>query len=618
LRTFPDRNGEVDMTQPALPPNPRRRVLIAGAEALFFLGLALYSVWPLPTEFRTSLPQATESVATVPLFNLWTIWWNADRLAHRCSGYWDAPIFYPTPATFAFSEPQPVSMAVAPLVWLNDTPVAAYNSYLILSLVLNGCAGAWLVRQIGGSRWAGLAGGAMLLMLPFVHWQLGVLQLVPVWGVLWTIGALREFGLQPGVRRSVMAGAALGLTYLSCAYHGLFLILLLVGAGPWLFGRNLWNWRTPVKLMPGAVVCLLLVAPVLTKQREIIRKFEFERTAEIITTLSAEAGDYSVTPWPQLLPGGDFADPERRPYWQLGPGNVKWLLAAVGVIIGLVNRRLRLWTAFAISFTALAVLLSLGLKFKIGAWIPYQLLIDWFPGMAQVRNVFRFALFAQIMTAVLAAQGLEAVTPVRWKSVLAWWRGRGKQRDSGVEKPAEPASEPSVGRAWAVTGAILTLLAGGMAALEVRPPRQVLFHLPPLEDNTGWISWLKQNTPPEAVVACLPFPTGVTVDDYQETTLWMTWGSCHRRRMVNGYSGFFPPPYMTLKPKMDYFPDPASLDELATMGVGYCVIRYSSVDPAAWGRMFTQFSSRLKPRHWDERAGVGIFELVNDVPESSD
>src|SRR5262249_36901200 len=154
--------------------------------------------------------------------------------------------------------------------------------------------------------------------------------------------ALRAFGLEPGIKRGLFVGAALGMTYLSCAYHGLFLILLLIGAGPWLFGRNLWNWRMPLKLFPGAVVCLLLVSPVLVRQRAIIRKFEFERTAEVITTLSVEAGDYSVTPWPQLLPGGDFADPERRPYWQLSPGNIKWLLAAAGVVIGLVERRLRL------------------------------------------------------------------------------------------------------------------------------------------------------------------------------------------------------------------------------------------------------------------------------------
>jgi hypothetical protein len=587
----------------------RRRVVAVGAEILFFLGLTLYSVWPLATEFRTALPQATESVATVPLFNLWTIWWNADRLAHRCSGYWDAPIFYPTPGTFAFSEPQPATFAVAPLVWMNGTPVAAYNAYLVLSLVLNGCAGAWLARQVTGSRWSGLTGGAMLLMLPFVHWQLGVLQLVPIWGVLWTIGALRAFGLEPSVTRGLCLGAALALTYLSCAYHGLFLILLLIGAGPWLMGRNLWNWRTPIRLVPGAVVCLALVAPVLHKQREIVHKFDFERTADIITLLSAEAGDYSVTPWPQLCAFGDFADPERRPYWHLSPGNLKWALAALGALLGLLDRRLRLWTVFAISFTALAMLLSFGLKLKIGTFIPYQALINWFPGMAQVRNVFRFGLFAQIMIALVAAQGLDVFSPLRWKTMLQSWRGRGTPPASA----GDPAVEPVVGRGWIAVGAVLTLCIGAIAALEVRPARQNLFRLPAIEENTGWISWLQHNTPPQAVIACVPFPPGVTVDDYQETTLWMTWGSCHRRRMVNGYSGYFPPPFMTLMPKMAFFPDLASLDELASMGVEYCVIRYAQVDPQAWGRIFTHFSLRLKPRHWDEKAGVGVFELVGDV-----
>ena len=72
--------------------------------------------------------------------------------------------------------------------------------------------------------------------------------------------------------------------------------------------------------------------------------------------------------------------------------------------------------------------------------------------------------------------------------------------------------------------------------------------------------WTRPETTTAKQVAQNPV-VSFTVDDYAETTLWMYWGSFHRRRMVNGYSGFFPPPYMNLKPKMDYFPDPASLDE---------------------------------------------------------
>ncbi len=606
--------GNVDPHLPLSSRPFRRRVVLTATEFLFFFALALFSTWPLAKAIPSALPVGTEGVATVPLFNLWTVWWNADRLAHGLEAYWNAPIFYPTEGTFAFSEPQPVSLAVAPLVWMNRAPVAAYNSYLLLSLTLNGWLGGWLVRDVTGRRASGLAGGAMLLMLPFIHWQLGVLQLVPIWGVLWTIGALRRFPAEPRVSRALSLGAALAATYLSCAYHGLFLILLLLGSGGWLLGRNLWSWRALVRLVPGVLLCLALVFPVLKKQREIIRKFEFERTADIIITLSADAGDYSVTPWPQLWRSRDFADSERRPWWFLGPGNVKLLLAGLGIVIGLIDRRLRWWTLFAVTFTALAVVLSLGLKFKLGTWIPYQLLVDRFPGMAQVRNVFRFALFAQLMVAVLAAQGLELISPVRWREICADWR-RPARLDSEGGAPAETTAAPPAKHGWKLAGAALALLVGGVAAVEVCPASQRLFDLPAPEENAGWTSWLAQNTPPEAVLACVPFPPGATVDDYQETALWMYWGAFHRRRMVNGYSGFFPPEFMKLKPTMDFFPDPQSLDALEAAGVGYCVARHKSIDPVVWDRLVNRFPDRLKPRYWDEKAGVGVFELVGAEAE---
>ena len=97
----------------------------------------------------------------------------------------------------------------------------------------------------------------------------------------------------------------------------------------------------------------------------------------------------------------------------------------------------------------------------------------------------------------------------------------------------------------------------------------------------------------------------------------MNWGALHHRRMVNGYSGFFPPPYMDLKPKMDNFPDLASLDELEELGVRYCVVRRKSVDGAVWRRILNLFPARLKPLYWDEKADVGIFELVGGSDDST-
>ena len=40
-----------------------------------------------------------------------------------------------------------------------------------------------------------------------------------------------------------------------------------------------------------------------------------------------------------------------------------------------------------------AFLLSLGPRLSLAGWSPYVLLMDWYPGMAQARNVYRFAVF---------------------------------------------------------------------------------------------------------------------------------------------------------------------------------------------------------------------------------
>jgi len=586
----------------------RHRLAIGAAEFLLFLAAALYSVWPLPAEFGTSLPLGTEAVATVPLFNLWTLAWNADRLTHGFSGYWNAPIFYPTQSTFAFSEPQPVSLVVAPVVWLRETPIAAYNTYLVLSLAMNGWMAARLIRQVTANYWAGLTGGAAMVMLPFIHWQLGVLQLIPIWGVLWVIGAMRRFSQEPGIVSGLSWGAALAITYLSCAYHGLFLIVVLIGSGWWWMGRNLFHWRVPLQIIPGVALCLVLVAPVLQQQRVVMREFAFTRPADMITSLSADLGDYTSTPWRQTLPIRDFADPARRPYWHLGPGYIKLLLAVTGIIVGLIDRRLRRWTLFGITFVTVAVLLSLGLRLKIGTWVPYQILIDWFPGMAQARNVFRFALFAQIMIVLLAAQGLEILSPERWRE--CWqWRCRRAAARAGNAALIEPAPIP---RPWWFWQVAVTILVGGAAALEIRPAPQSLLSLPSLELNLGWIDWLKQNTESADVIACVPFPHGYSVEDYQGTAYWMYWALFHRRPMVNGYSGFFPDKYLTLKDKMEKFPDEASVRDLWVLGTRYVVLHRHNIDRRPWRRLVVKYATRLRRVYWDPNVEIGIFELTED------
>ena len=67
---------------------------------VLYLLVALVQTAPLAVHLRTSIPFGNDTVPTIARLNLWTLWWNADRLRHGYRGYWDAPIFYPERFSF--------------------------------------------------------------------------------------------------------------------------------------------------------------------------------------------------------------------------------------------------------------------------------------------------------------------------------------------------------------------------------------------------------------------------------------------------------------------------------------------------------------------------------------
>ena len=81
------------------------RLVPAVVPAAVCLLAAVAATWPLLPSIARALPLGTEHEATVPLFNLWTLWWDADRVPHGFLGLWNAPIFHPLEGTFTFSAP---------------------------------------------------------------------------------------------------------------------------------------------------------------------------------------------------------------------------------------------------------------------------------------------------------------------------------------------------------------------------------------------------------------------------------------------------------------------------------------------------------------------------------
>jgi hypothetical protein len=132
--------------------------------------------------------------------------------------------------------------------------------------------------------------------------------------------------------------------------------------------------------------------------------------------------------------------------------------------------------------------------------------------------------------------------------------------------------------------------------------------VPDVASQQGWIGWLREHADEVRVLAQLPFPAGPSVRDYEGETWAMYWSLFHGRRLVNGYSGFFPPSYLELKSRMQSFPDAESLAALRSRGVTHVVAGEAFVERS---RQLSESaaSEYLELAFHDEVAHVSVFRL---------
>jgi hypothetical protein len=580
------------MTGPTLD-SRRRPWLRILAAWLVCAGVAGAVTWPLVTQLGSTVPMGGEKVATVPLLNLWTVWWNADRAAAGFRGYWDAPIFYPTPRTFIFSEAQPTTLVVAPLVWLTGRPALGYNVYLLATLTLNGGLTFHLLRRCGLRDVPALLGGVLTQTLPYVGWQLGVLQLAQLWPAVWMLWGIVRWIEWPRWRTALEIGVVFAVTYASCNYYGLYAAMLLPPTGLWLLRRPVFTLRSLGQVGLAGLLAAALMGPIVWLQRHTAAEHDWQREELQVIGLSAHLRDYTDTPWPQWLDRWEIPAEYRTNVWVLGPGWLKLITAVLGLLLGLVLSGQRRWTLAVLTLGGLALLLSLGPSFELWGLSPYRGLRQFVPGFGQTRSPFRFAVFVQLAVVWLCAGGLHRLHPGAWWPAVAERCGRWRGLASGL--------------AW-----LPMLVLGGVLLAETRPPRQRLHPIPGPQELPLWVEFVRDETPVGAPLICLPVALGTSVRDYEPEATWMFWGTHHRRPLLNGYSGYFPESYVTLNSELDHFPR-QGVPRALQMGA-----RYAAVDRE-------RFSESLLARHpatkdwvWlfsDGPGGVDIYQLP-DPPDA--
>lgn len=518
------------------------RLLARLAPAALCLLAAIVATWPLLPSIASALPLGTEHEATVPLFNLWSLWWDADRVPHGFLGLWNAPIFHPLEGTFTFSEPMLLQgVTLSPLWWMGAPPAAIYNLAILLTLVCNGLATRSLARALGAPRGAALLAALAGVTLPYTAKVLGVLPVLPLFGTIWALAALVRFGEEGGWRPAALAVLSFAAQFLAGEQMALLSLPFLLLAGLVALAEQRFRARPVAMLGALAILGALVLSPIARTVSSFHEKYGFTRSEEVVAALSAQARDFTTRPSSSRLAFPPREDSYAGDTGGLFPGFLLLGLGAAGAWLGWRQGERRLWIVCLLACAAIGGLLALGLNLRIGDWRPFASLREVVPGLRTLRSPFRAVAISQAVLAALAALALAR---------LASWRGN---------------IRGNIGR-------ILALALGALAAAENLASPGVLVPTP-ATPRTAWTSWLRQQ-PGKLIVAHVPLPRGLHVSDY-EVEAWRMFAQIdHHRPLLNGYSGYFPSGYGTFQADMDQnFPSDRLLCMMAFgMGVNTLIL----------------------------------------------
>jgi hypothetical protein len=508
------------------------------APAVLCLLAAIVATWPLLPAIAGALPLGTEHEATVPLFNLWSLWWDADRVPHGFHGLWNAPIFHPLEGTFTFSEPMLLQgVTLSPLWWVGAPPAAIYNLAILCTLACNGLATRSLARALGAPRGAALLAALAGVTLPYTAKVLGVLPVLPLFGTIWALAALVRFGEKGGWRPAALAVLSFAAQFLAGEQMALLSLPFLLLAGIVALAEQRFRARSIATLGALAILGALVLSPIARTVSSFHEKYGFTRSEDIVAALSAQPRDFTTRPSSSRLAFPPREDSYAGDTGGLFPGFLLLGLGAAGAWLGWRQGERRLWIVFLLVCAAGGGLLALGLNLRIGDWRPFASLREVVPGLRTLRSPFRAVAISQAVLAALAALALAR---------LASWRGN--------------------------AGRILALALGVLAAAENLASPGVLVPTP-ATPRTAWTRWLREQ-PGKLIVAHVPLPRGLHVSDY-EVEAWRMFAQIdHHRPLINGYSGYFPSGYGTFQMDMDQnFPSDRLLCMMAFgMGVNTLIL----------------------------------------------
>jgi hypothetical protein len=586
------------------PPEAWRRWIALAACVYLLIGV----VYTHPVLWRSFVGIANDPYD--PILNASILWWNATTVPFTAE-WWSPPHYHPTPDVAAFTENLVgVSVLATPIYWLTGSALAAYNICFVLSWPLSAFAAyllaLFVIRRHDAAFLAGLAWG----FTPYRVTELAHLQMLSVYWFPPVLLGLHGYLEQRRRWWLVLFGAAWVVQSLA---NGYMLLFGAVVVGLWLlyFCVRRGAWRALPALVLTWAAANLVLLPVMLRYREIHGHFGLHRTMSEIMWFSAQPGAWLETSsfvwfWRNIL--GDSKD-------NLFPGLTAVLVVAVGVVVAIRSSSRALPPPTPRRRTIVAALLilmaaSASTMLTVIAWGPWSATIAgstilikdldrsvgvaaWsgiavialVPALRQAlarRSVFLFYVAMTFVLGILCYGPMmrrgEVVIlepmPYRWLMHLPGF--------NGLRAPA---------RFW-MLGLLCLAIAAGFAYARFAPAaaarRRVLFAAIAagvLLD--GWTigiampdappHWprVERRDRPEAVIELPLGPEWDAAGTFRAVR--------HRRRVVNGVSGYDPPFYAPLQDGLNRY-EPSVLTALASFGPIDIVVNGEADPDGAWAR----------------------------------